>query len=58
MLGLGPIKWLIGPITGAIMGGFIFSRIMEAFFGGAQGVVHDTIFRRRSAGDRSRRDDE
>ena len=58
MFGLGSITWLGGALMGAIMGGFIFTRIMDLFWDSAPEVVRLVGFRRRVGNNRDRNADE
>ena len=52
MFGLGPIKWLVGPITVAVFGSILLKNIQEMLWDSAPGVVQLIIFRRSRNGNR------
>ena len=50
MFGLGPIKWLVGPVTVAVFGSILLKNIQEMFWGSASEVAQLIIFRRPGDG--------
>ena len=53
MLGLGLIKFLVGPITVAVFGSIILKNIQEMFWDSASEVTQLIIFRRSGNGGRN-----